>query len=78
MLTYIYSRGYPEHDGSFRVEGCAGDHDWVPFHPNLPEPYILIYHYCNDPINGEQLRLPEFRVFQPHTYEIKDPIVLDN
>jgi hypothetical protein len=60
---------FTETDGSFKLDGCGDDFNWLPGVPNLPDPYITIKHYCNSE-KGETMRLPEFDVFVPDTYDI--------
>lgn len=55
---------FTEADGSFKLDGCGDDFNWLPGVPNLPDPYITIKHYCNSE-KGETIRLPEFDVFVP-------------
>jgi hypothetical protein len=31
---------FTETDGSFKLDGCADDFNWLPGVPNLPDPYI--------------------------------------
>uniref|UniRef100_A0A914W1D9 Uncharacterized protein n=1 Tax=Plectus sambesii TaxID=2011161 RepID=A0A914W1D9_9BILA len=59
---------FANEDGSFTVEGCGYDRDWLPFVTNDPEPYIQIRHNCNTD-DGETLILPGFKTFVPDTYE---------
>lgn len=56
-------------NGMFQLDGCGDDFDWIPGIKNVPEPYIEIRHYCNDP-KGETLTLPEFSTFVPNTYDM--------
>jgi hypothetical protein len=44
------------------LDGCGDDFNWLPGVPNLPDPFIRVYHYCNS-AKGETLDLPEFDVF---------------
>ncbi|CAG9536033.1 unnamed protein product [Cercopithifilaria johnstoni] len=60
---------FTNEDGSFQLDGCGADIDWIPGIPNYPEPYLQILHYCNSQ-TGEILRLPPFRTFVPKTHEI--------
>ncbi|KAL7073004.1 hypothetical protein ACQ4LE_008091 [Meloidogyne hapla] len=68
---------FTEPDGSFQLDGCGKDFDWIPgVVPNLPDPYIQIRHYCNS-AKGETLVLPEFNTFVPNTHDV-GIIVLDS
>ncbi|MFH4976199.1 hypothetical protein AB6A40_002908 [Gnathostoma spinigerum] len=60
---------FSNEDGSFQLDGCGDDHDWIPGIPNDPEPYMQILHYCNDE-EGETMILPLERRFVPTTYEV--------
>uniref|UniRef100_A0A0R3RVY3 Transthyretin-like family protein n=1 Tax=Elaeophora elaphi TaxID=1147741 RepID=A0A0R3RVY3_9BILA len=60
---------FTNEDGSFQLDGCGEDIDWIPGIPNNPEPYLQIFHYCNNH-KGEIIRLPPFKTFVPKTYEI--------
>jgi len=60
---------FTETDGSFKLDGCGDDFNWLPGVPNLPDPYITIRHYCNSE-KGETIRLPEFDVFVPDTFDL--------
>ncbi|VIO86733.1 Uncharacterized protein BM_BM5796 [Brugia malayi] len=60
---------FTSEDGSFQLDGCGEDIDWVPGIPNNPEPYLQILHYCNRQ-TGEIIKLPPFRIFVPNTYEV--------
>ncbi|VDN03764.1 unnamed protein product [Thelazia callipaeda] len=60
---------FTSEDGSFQLDGCGEDIDWIPGIPNNPEPYLQILHYCNNKL-GEVIRLPQFRTFVPNTYEV--------
>ncbi|CAI4227789.1 unnamed protein product [Auanema sp. JU1783] len=66
---------FSNEDGSFQLDGCGDDYDWIPGVKNVPEPYMEIRHYCNNP-EGETITLPEFSKFVPETYEI-GTVVLD-
>lgn len=63
-----FSVSFANEDGSFTVEGCGYDRDWLPFVTNNPEPYLQIHHNCNTE-DGEDLVLPVFNVFVPETYQ---------
>lgn len=65
----FFSVTFTDEEGTFKLDGCADDFDWLPGVPNLPEPYIQIKHYCNSDA-GETIRLPEFDVFVPDTYDV--------
>ncbi|EFO22865.2 hypothetical protein LOAG_05621 [Loa loa] len=69
---------FTNEDGSFQLDGCGEDIDWIPGIPNNPEPYLQILHYCNSQM-GETMRLPPFKTFVPKTYEIGtinlDPLI---
>uniref|UniRef100_A0A1I7YE46 Transthyretin-like family protein n=1 Tax=Steinernema glaseri TaxID=37863 RepID=A0A1I7YE46_9BILA len=60
---------FSNEDGTFQLDGCGDDFDWIPGVVNDPEPYIQILHYCNNE-KGELMVLPEFTVFVPNTYEV--------
>ncbi|VDK79978.1 unnamed protein product [Litomosoides sigmodontis] len=60
---------FTNEDGSFQLDGCGGDIDWIPGISNYPEPYLQLLHYCNSQ-TGEIIRLPPFKIFVPKTYEI--------
>uniref|UniRef100_A0A914ZGR7 Uncharacterized protein n=1 Tax=Parascaris univalens TaxID=6257 RepID=A0A914ZGR7_PARUN len=60
---------FTNEDGSFQLDGCGDDFDWIPGIPNDPEPYIQILHYCNSE-QGDVIILPRFHVFVPQTYEL--------
>lgn len=60
---------FTNEDGSFQLDGCGEDIDWIPGIANNPEPYLQILHYCNSEL-GEIIRLPPFRTFVPKTYEV--------
>ncbi|KAI1732882.1 transthyretin-like family domain-containing protein [Ditylenchus destructor] len=69
---------FTEQDGTFQLDGCGDDFNWLPGLQNNPDPYIRIYHYCNSD-KGETLELPEFNTFVPETYdmgilELDDPM----
>ncbi|KAL3982314.1 Transthyretin-like family protein [Acanthocheilonema viteae] len=66
---------FTNEDGSFQLDGCGEDIDWIPGIPNDPEPYLKIFHYCNS-TTGEFKTLLPFKTFMPETYEI-DTINLD-
>jgi len=54
-----------EKDGTFVVQGCGSDFgSW-----NSPDPYLLIFHFCNRP-EGEMMRLNLDKVFFPEPLEI--------
>lgn len=53
---------FTDNDGQFQLDGCGDDFNWLPGVPNLPDPFIRVYHYCNS-AKGETLDLPEFDVF---------------
>ncbi|KHN77324.1 Transthyretin-like protein 15 [Toxocara canis] len=60
---------FTNEDGSFQLDGCGDDFDWIPGIANDPEPFIQILHYCNSD-QGDVIMLPRFRVFVPQTYEL--------
>ncbi|CAD5228659.1 unnamed protein product [Bursaphelenchus xylophilus] len=60
---------FTDEDGTFKLDGCGDDFDWLPGVPNVPEPYLQIRHFCNSE-KGETIRLPEFDVFVPDTYDV--------
>ncbi|CAD5221121.1 unnamed protein product [Bursaphelenchus okinawaensis] len=60
---------FTDEDGTFKLDGCGDDFDWIPGVPNVPEPYLQIRHFCNSE-KGETIRLPEFDVFVPDTYDV--------
>lgn len=67
---------FTEPDGTFQLDGCGDDFNWLPGLQNLPDPYIRIHHYCNGE-HGETIELPEFNTFVPETYDL-GILVLDS
>ncbi|TMS39747.1 hypothetical protein L596_006228 [Steinernema carpocapsae] len=66
---FSFRVSFTDDGGTFQLDGCGDDFDWIPGVPNDPEPYIQILHYCNND-KGEIMLLPEFNTFVPNTYEI--------
>uniref|UniRef100_A0A915CUK3 Uncharacterized protein n=1 Tax=Ditylenchus dipsaci TaxID=166011 RepID=A0A915CUK3_9BILA len=60
---------FTEPDGTFQLDGCGDDFNWLPGVANNPDPYIKIHHYCNSE-KGETIEMPEFNTFVPETYDI--------
>uniref|UniRef100_A0A7E4UPP5 Transthyretin-like family protein n=1 Tax=Panagrellus redivivus TaxID=6233 RepID=A0A7E4UPP5_PANRE len=60
---------FTEEDGTFQLDGCGDDFNWLPGVDNVPEPYIQIRHFCNSP-KGETIQLPVFETFVPETHDI--------
>ncbi|MCP9265921.1 Bifunctional 3'-phosphoadenosine 5'-phosphosulfate synthase 2 [Dirofilaria immitis] len=69
LSTHTLNLTFTNEDGSFQLDGCGEDIDWIPGIPNNPEPYLQILHYCKSEM-GEIIRLPPFRTFVPKTYEM--------
>lgn len=72
MHIYFYAVfrvSFSEQDGSFQLDGCGDDFNWLPGVENPPEPYIQIHHYCNSE-KGETMKLPVFDTFVPDTHDI--------
>lgn len=62
QIQSIFSVTFTEADGTFQLDGCGDDFNWLPGLQNLPDPYIRIHHYCNSE-HGETFELPEFDTF---------------
>lgn len=60
---------FTNEDGTFTLDGCGDDHDWIPGIMNDPEPYLQILHYCNNE-NGDVVRMPLKRIFAPDSYDL--------
>ncbi|KAL3123425.1 hypothetical protein niasHT_004597 [Heterodera trifolii] len=60
---------FTEQDGTFQLDGCGNDMNFLPGVPNLPDPFVRILHFCNSE-EGETIELPEFRIFVPDTYDL--------
>uniref|UniRef100_A0A914I7Q3 Uncharacterized protein n=1 Tax=Globodera rostochiensis TaxID=31243 RepID=A0A914I7Q3_GLORO len=60
---------FTEPDGTFQLDGCGNDMNFIPGIPNYPDPFVRIVHYCNSE-KGETIELPEFRIFVPDTYDV--------
>jgi len=56
-------------DGSFQLDGCGDDFNWIPGIANNPDPFVRIIHYCNSP-KGEVIELPEFNTWVPQTHDV--------
>ena len=64
--------GYPDEDGQFRVDGCAGDFDWF-FTNNDPDPYIVMFHKCGL-TDRKEVKIMEFRTFVPDTFNVTEAV----
>jgi hypothetical protein len=60
---------FTEENGSFQLDGCGDDFNFIPGVENLPEPYIQIRHTCNGD-KEETIELPVFDTFVPETHDI--------
>uniref|UniRef100_A0A914Z0D7 Uncharacterized protein n=1 Tax=Panagrolaimus superbus TaxID=310955 RepID=A0A914Z0D7_9BILA len=60
---------FTEENGSFQLDGCGNDFNFIPGVENLPEPYIQIRHSCNGD-KEETIELPIFDTFVPETHDI--------
>jgi len=67
---------FTDHEGSFQLDGCGDDFNWIPGISNLPDPFVRIHHQCNNN-QGEILDLPGFHVFVPETHDV-GIVQLDN
>lgn len=66
---YSFSVTFTEENGSFQLDGCGDDFDFLPGVENIPEPYIQIRHTCNGD-KEETIELPVFDTFVPQTHDI--------
>ncbi|VDP24924.1 unnamed protein product [Soboliphyme baturini] len=62
--------------GEFDIKGCARDVDWLPGLTNPPDPYLQIFHTCNDK-QGETKIYNGTLKFSPERNYLGD-IVLDS
>uniref|UniRef100_A0A914E3Y7 Uncharacterized protein n=1 Tax=Acrobeloides nanus TaxID=290746 RepID=A0A914E3Y7_9BILA len=60
---------FTDEDGTFALDGCGDDFDWIPGLENKPEPYVQILHYCNNE-HGETIQMPIFKTFVPQTHDM--------
>uniref|UniRef100_A0A914EDM2 Uncharacterized protein n=1 Tax=Acrobeloides nanus TaxID=290746 RepID=A0A914EDM2_9BILA len=65
----LMGASFTDEDGTFALDGCGDDFDWIPGMENKPEPYVQILHYCNND-RGETIQMPIFKTFVPQTHDI--------
>lgn len=69
FIIWNSSVTFTNDDGTFQLDGCGSDLNWLPGIENDPDPYIRIRHYCNSE-QGENLELPEFYEFVPNSHDV--------
>ncbi|CAJ0580042.1 unnamed protein product, partial [Mesorhabditis spiculigera] len=77
MATQDSRTAFTKDKGHFTIHGCGDDHDFLPgvLPDNRPDPYLKIYHQCNDDDEMTRIDLP--RVFSPKKQKFRRPIFLD-